>query len=86
MSNIIPIRPTRRVSITAHRIEFDLVPRPVMERLFNAAIAVGLFSDDMATYVTGNEKADACLAELVDAASTAAQYTAPVQIEVDEPI
>lgn len=87
MSNVIPLHPTRRVSITAHRITFDLVPRDVMERLFNAAIAMGFASgDDMSTYVTGDEHADACLAELLGAVSAASQYTVPVQIEVDEPI
>lgn len=86
MSNIVSLHPTRRASITAHRVTFDIVPRDVKERLFNAAIAVGLFDEYFGTCVTGNEEADERMAELVSAASVAAQYTVPVQIEVDEPI
>ena len=37
MSKIVPIRPTRRSVVTAHRVTFDLVPRAVVEALFTMA-------------------------------------------------
>lgn len=85
MSNIVPIKPTRRVTITAHRVTFDIVPRAVMEQLFHTAIAVGWAAGDGA-YKAEHQEADERLDALQEAVNAASQFTVPVQHEVDEPI
>ncbi|MGB3069788.1 MAG: hypothetical protein WBC18_14635 [Ottowia sp.] len=85
MSNIVPIRPTRRVTITAHRVMYELVPPAILEQLFHAAIAVGWAAGDGA-YSADNPDAQERLEDLERAVSAASQYTVPVEHEVDEPI
>ncbi|GAB2531204.1 hypothetical protein [Simplicispira piscis] len=85
MSNITHLRQTRRVTIPAHRVTFDLVPRAVVEELFFAAVAVG-FAADEGAYSAHDANAQERLDGLHAAATKAAQYTVPVEIEVDEPI
>jgi hypothetical protein len=85
MSNITQLRPTKRVTITAHRVTFDLVPRSVLEQVFHAAIAVAWAADE-GVYSAGHPEAGERLESLQRAASAASQFTVPVQHEVDEPI
>lgn len=85
MSNITQNHPTRRVTIAAHRVMFDLVPRSVLEEVFHTAIAVAWAADDGA-YKAEHQEADERLDALQKAVSSASQYTVPVQHEVDEPI
>lgn len=88
MSNIVPIKPTRQVTITAHRVTFDLVPRNVMEQLFHTAIAVGwaLDNGDISMHTEHPDAHEHLLVDLQKAVSVASQYTVPVEIEVDEPV
>ncbi|MFC4927859.1 hypothetical protein [Delftia deserti] len=85
MSNISQLHPTKRVTITAHRVAFDLVPRDVLEQVFHAAIAVAWAADEEA-YVAEDCEANERLESLQKAVSAASQYTVPVEHEVDEPI
>lgn len=90
MKNVTPLRKTRRVRITAHRVTFDLVPRNIIEEVFHAAIAVGWAASDGAFDSDSNDydRAEAAerIATLQKAVSAASQYTVPVHIEVDEPV
>lgn len=85
MSNVTPLRPTRRVTVTAHQVTFDLVPRNVLEEVFHTAIAVAWAADDGA-YTAEHQDADERLEALQKAVSAASQFTVPVEREVDEPI
>lgn len=85
MNNVPPIRKTRRVTVTAHRVAFDMVPRHVVEELFHAAIAVGWAADDDAYFASDNEYR-ARLKALQAVVGEASQYTTPIEHEVDEPI
>lgn len=85
MSKVVQIRPTRRVTITAHQVAMDLVPRTAIEELFNAAIAVGWAADDEAYNARDDESAER-LAALIVAVNKASQYTVTVERELDEPI
>lgn len=85
MSNVVAMLPTRRVTVTAHRVTFDLVPRAVLEQVFHTAIAVAWAADEGA-YIAEHGEADDRLADLQKAVSEASQFTVPVQHEVDEPI
>ncbi|KEH14050.1 hypothetical protein GY15_08935 [Delftia sp. 670] len=85
MSNVTQLRPTRRVTITAHQVTFDLVPRDVLEEVFHTAIAVAWAADEEA-YSAEHHEADERLESLQRAVNAASQFTVPVQREVDEPI
>lgn len=85
MSNITPLRPTRRVTVIAHRVTFELVPKEVVEKLFHAAIAVGLAAGD-GEYTSDSQDALDRLDHLMTVFDEAFQYTVPVEREVDEPI
>ncbi|MDR0216202.1 MAG: hypothetical protein LBJ15_19705 [Comamonas sp.] len=85
MSNITPIRKTRRAVITAHQVTFELVPQAVIEDLFYAAIAVGWSAGDGAYTADGQDASDR-LASLRSAVSAASQYTVPVEREINEPV
>lgn len=85
MSNIAPIEPTRHVTITAHQVTFDLVPRNILEEVFYAAIGVAWAADDGA-YRAEDQEADGRMQYLQKAVSAASQFTVPVQREVEEPI
>lgn len=85
MSNIAQIRPTRRVTVTAHRVTFELVPKEVVEKLFHAAIAVGWAAGD-GEYTSENQEAQDRLEHLMKVVGDASQYTVPVEHEVEEPI
>lgn len=85
MSNIVQIRPTRRATITAQLVCFDLVPRDVLENVFHAAIAVA-WADGDGAYSTEDAEGHERMQSLQKAVSAASQYTVPVQREVDEPI
>lgn len=85
MSNVTQLRPTRRVTVTAHQVTFDLVPRDVLEEVFHTAIAVAWAADEGA-YSAEHHEADERLESLQRAVSAASQFTVPVQHEVDEPI
>lgn len=85
MSNVVQINPTQRVMRTAHRVTFDLVPRPVMEKLFYAAISVG-WDADADLYRSETPEAEVELSALQEAVSEASQYTVEVQHEAEEPI
>jgi hypothetical protein len=83
-SNVIPLRPTRRVVGIAHQVTFELVPRAVVEELFHAAIAVGWAADDDSYSSSDPEAADR-LAILRKAVGAASQYTVPVEHEYEVP-
>lgn len=79
------LQPTQRVTITAHQVTFDLVPRNVLEEVFNAAIGVAWAADDGA-YKAEDQEAGERMEYLQKAVSAASQFTVPVQREVEEPI
>lgn len=85
MSNIVQLRPTRRVVSIAHRVTFDLVPRAVVEELFNAAIVVGWAAENEAYSCVDREAAE-LMAALQKAVGAASQYTVPVEHEFEEPV
>lgn len=90
MSNIVQIHPTRRVTVTAHQVTFDLVPRNVLEEVFHTAIAVAWAADEGAYDADSSDADKAEAAERMEAlqkaVSAASQFTVPVQREVNEPI
>lgn len=83
MSNITTIHQPRQDAIPAHQVAFDLVPRDVMEDLFNAAISVGWAADNE-RYSAKNQEARDLLAALQKAVCAASQYTIPVTLEVNK--
>jgi hypothetical protein len=85
MSNVIPLRKTRRVLTTVHQVTFDLVPREVVESVFYTALAVGWGAED-GDVAGSTPEACARIESLITAISAAAQYTVPIEREVDEPI
>lgn len=85
MSNVTPIRQTRRVNVTVHRVTFDLVPRAVVEELFYAAISVAWAAGD-GEFTSDDAEAMDRMEALQKAVSAASQYAVPVEREVEEPI
>lgn len=86
MSNIVTLHPTRKVMTTVHRVQFELVPRAVMEDLFYAAISVGWSADDgeiSATPIDVQSDAGARLEALQKAVGDASQFTTPVEREME---
>lgn len=84
MSNIVTTHQPRQEVIPAHQVAFDLVPRAVIEDLFNAAISVGWAADNEC-YSARSQEARDLLGALQKAVCAASQYTTPVSIEVNRP-
>lgn len=69
----------------AHRVEFDLVPIWLIERVFEAAIAVAWASDGDA-YAADSQDSKDILDNLRSVISKASRYTIPVNRETGEPL
>lgn len=85
MNNVVQLRPTKCVVGIAHQVTFDLVPRAIVEELFNVAISVGWAADNE-SYISIDSDAAELLSALQKAVSAASQYTVPVRHEYHEPV